>query len=191
MMPKNLIRYFFSGLVFTLPILLTAWIIYYLYDWLTSYMSIESAAIALILLIIAFVVIGYLSSSYIGFKITEWFEKIILMTPVLGLIYKSLKDVTTAFVGSENKFSEPVLVKFTNEEVYKIGFVTNKVITKLLGNTSFIENESELLYSVYFPLSFSLSGDLYLVPMNRIRIIDRSAKEVMQTVMSGGLIKID
>jgi uncharacterized membrane protein len=132
---------------------------------------------------IGLIVIGY-TRTYFGNKLFISFESYLIKTPLLGPIYKSIKDVTNAFVGAENKFSEPVLVLFPGE-MYKIGFITNKENEYLKNNDS----EESMLVSVYFPLSFSLSGDLFIVPQDRIKPINKSANEVMQLIVSGGLIK--
>ncbi|MEM9548535.1 MAG: DUF502 domain-containing protein, partial [Bacteroidota bacterium] len=88
-------------------------------------------------------------------------------------------------VGSENKFSEPVLVQFSGD-VYKVGFITNKNMIHLKETLGIKENDE--LYAVYLPLSFSMSGDFFLVPSSKLQPIDKTAKEVMQLVVSGGLL---
>ena len=188
---NKIIGYLLAGLAIVLPFALTIWLIYYLISTLDQYFNIESALIGLIVILVTLVIIGFVATHYIGNVFWTNLESIIIKTPFLGLIYKALKDITTAFVGTENKFSEPVMVKLNEESIYKIGFVTNKEVDVLLGDVRPESEEEEDFFLVYFPLSFSFSGDLFLVPRNRIRPINKKAKDVMQTIISGGIIKMD
>lgn len=151
---------------------------------IVDYANIDSAIILILPTVIGLIAIGY-ARVYFGMKLFSSFEGYLIKTPLIGAVYKSLKDVTSAFVGAENKFSEPVMVLFAGD-IYKIGFITNKENEYLRKHDS---KDESVLFSVYFPLSFSLSGDLFIVPIDRIRPIDKTANEVMQMIVSGGLIK--
>ena len=185
-MLNRVITYFIGGVALVAPIALTVWVLQFIYNFITSYYDFEHAMIGIFLLLMSLVVIGYLGSSYLGVRIVSVLDLFFQKTPIFGSFYKTAKNVTGAFVGAENKFSEPVLVQFAGD-VYKVGFITDK-------DNSVLKNESmhkadEALYSVYLPLSFSMSGDFFLVLAHRLKPIDKSAKEVMQLVVSGGLLK--
>ena len=90
------------------------------------------------------------------------------------------------FVGKDKKFTEPVLVKMSQSELYKVGFITNKAAESITGLDS-----SKELYAVYFPISFSIAGDLYLVPIDRITVLQQKPKDIMQYVLSGGVINLE
>lgn len=190
MIIKKIAGYFISGLAIALPVVATVWLIHYIVISVQTWFSVEYAYIGLAIALLSILLLGFLASSFLGEMFKKNVEGVIIKLPLLGLIYKALKDVTTAFVGKENRFSEPVLVKLTNEEVYKIGFVTNKNAFKLISNDE-AASDLEELYAVYFPLSFSLSGDLFLVPKKRIKPVSRKGKDVMQAIVSGGIIKVD
>ena len=182
-MIRQLLKYFLIGLSIVLPFFALCYLLYFFYSKIAEYSKIESSIILIVPIIIGLIVIGY-ARTYFGNKLFLSFETYLIKTPLLGPIYKSIKDVTGAFVGAENKFSEPVLVLFAGD-IYKIGFITNKENEYLQQH----DGEEDVLFSVYFPLSFSLSGDLFIVPKERIKPINKSANEVMQLIVSGGLIK--
>lgn len=183
-MIKSLLKYFLIGLSIVLPFFALVYLLYILYIKIAELVNIDSTAILIFPIIIGLIVIGYARTLF-DLRIFNAFELYLIKTPLIGTLYKSLKDVTRAFVGAENKFSEPVLVLFAGD-IYKIGFITNKENEYLRTHDS---KEESVLFSVYFPLSFSLSGDLFIVPFDRIRPIDKTANEVMQMIVSGGLIK--
>jgi len=183
-MIKQFIKHFLGGLALVLPFVGLAALLFFLYTKAKLYWSTETVLVLIGPIIIGLIAIGY-TRTYFGIRLFSVVENYLLQMPILGALYKAIKDVTSAFIGAENKFSEPVLVKYA-DGLFKIGFVTNKDNKYL--NKEYNE-EGDKLYSVYFPLSFSLSGDLFLVPRNRIEPINKSAKEAMQMIVSGGLIK--
>jgi uncharacterized membrane protein len=185
---KNLIQYFITGLAIILPLIASVWLIYYTVQLITEYLNFDWAALSVIIVVLLVLLIGFVSTTFLGKTIWNSIEEVLLKAPVFGLMYKAFKDLTFALVGADNKFSEPVLVKMSNEEVYRIGFITNKNADLLFNNG---EIELEGLYAVYFPLSFSIAGDLFLVPSNRLIPITKKAKDVMQILISGGMIQVE
>ncbi len=87
-----------------------------------------------------------------------------------------------AFVGEKKKFTEPVMVEMTETGVMRIGFVVNRELEKVQVNG---------YVAVYFPISYSLAGNLYLVPLNRIKPVDGNSTQLMKFIVSGGLTDLN
>lgn len=187
-MLRKVTKYFITGVALLLPPVVTLYFLNYLYQSLKEYASFKYAEMAVISVIIFIIFIGYLAVTRIGENLFHFFDTWMSKVPLIGLVYKSTKDVTTAFVGTENKFSEPVLIQYS-EDIYKIGFITNRDLGKILLSNTSVDDEN--LIAVYIPISFSIAGDLFLVSKYKIRPIDAKANLVMQTVVSGGLLKVD
>jgi len=102
--------------------------------------------------------------------------------PLFNFVYSSVKDLTEAFVGEEKKFNEPVLVTMDEFGLKRIGFVTHKDLT-VLGLPDDV--------AVYFPFSYSFTGQLVIVPGIRVKPIDKSAGEMMKFVVSGGVSHLE
>ena len=156
-----------------------------------TYLNLESTIIGILIVVLGLIPLGYIVKTYLGGKIWNDIEKRFYRIPVLGQIYKALQDITKSIVGSENKFTEPVIAEITEGSMYKIGFVTNKDITSLIGNHEFGKENSGDMCLVYFPISFSLAGDLFLVPKSKLKPIDKNTKSIMQTIISGGIIELE
>ena len=124
-MIQRLFAYLIGGLALVVPFALSGWLIFYVYSSVVAYYPIEYALLGILALVAILIVVGYITSSYIGEKAFSMLESLLLKMPIIGHLYKTTKDVTGAFVGTENKFSEPVLVRFS-EGMYRIGFITNK-----------------------------------------------------------------
>ena len=66
--------------------------------------------------------------------------------------------------------------------LWKIGFITEKKLN---------EFGMDGMVAVYFPFSYSINGEMMMVPENSVIHIDLSPSEVMKFVVSGGVTKIN
>jgi uncharacterized membrane protein len=111
------------------------------------------------------------------------FQKLLEKIPILNLLYSSLNDLFSAFVGKEKKFNVPVKVLFNKENnLWKMGFVTRETMEEI-GNKE--------LAAVYFPHSYNFSGELYLMPTKQIFKINISPAEAMKFIVSGGVTHLE
>lgn len=122
--------------------------------------------------------IGYIASNIIAKSMFESLEFYLYKIPFINLIYSSTKDIIGAIIGSEKKFNSPVMVKWNSEEVHRIGFITQENLAQI--------NLSNMV-AVYFPDSYNISGNLFIVPRENITFIDASSSEIMKFVVSGGI----
>ena len=184
---NKFINYFLQGLLYVAPIGLTLWIIYEvfikidsLFDWITPNTHIPGLGIIVVITIIAF--LGYIGKFFITMPLSRIFNKMLKRTPFIKLIYTSIKDLLKAFVGKEKKFTEPVLVKVNNiSNLEKVGFITNKDLKDI--------GVKEGKVAVYFPHSYAFSGELYIVPKEDVKPIDKPSSEIMKFIVSGGVSK--
>ena len=178
---KRIISYFFQGLLYILPIRLTVYVIVELFILLESLNPFDTPGLGLILILIVITLTGYIGSLYLNTvfnKVEKWFERV----PLIKIIYSSIKDLISAFVGQKKRFTEPVLVKIA-PEVEKIGFITCKDLSKIGIN----ENK----VGVYLPFSYALTGNFIIVPAQNIRLLDVPSAEIMKYIISGGVTEIE
>jgi len=109
------------------------------------------------------------------------FEGSIRHLPLVSLIYFSVKDLISAFVGDKKKFNQPVLVLMNRESgIRKIGFITQTDLSNLGLDDAVM---------VYCPHSYAFSGELYLVPAENVKLLTMSSSEAMKLIVSGGVSK--
>ncbi|MCJ8211195.1 DUF502 domain-containing protein [Mucilaginibacter sp. RS28] len=121
---------------------------------------------------------GVLVTTVVTDPIKNWFNRWLNRLPLFKFLYSSIKDLTEAFVGEEKKFSEPVLVTINEMGVKRIGFLTQKDLTSL-GLADDV--------AVYFPWSYSFAGEVMIVPADKVKVLDKSAAQMMKFVISGGV----
>jgi len=188
---KRLINYFFQGLLFIGPLVITVyavrvtflWIDNLLSDYLDEYLGWDIPGIGFVTILIFLTLIGFIGSTIFFKPAMNWFDRTISKAPLIKIIYTSVKDMLSAFVGQKKRFDKPVLVKISADgAVEKIGFITNEDLTEI--------GISEKKIAVYLPHSYAWSGNLFIVPADRVTKIDAPATEVMKYIISAGVTKI-
>lgn len=181
---KSLIRYFFQGLFYTGPIVITAYVFYELFFLLDGLFPMDIPGLGIILIFIVVTAVGFLGSFIIRFPLFSFFDSTLERLPLVNLIYTAMKDVLKSFTGQRRGFKFPVLVKlYENSEIRRLGFVTNEGLNNIDGP------ESKLI-TVYVPHSFAISGQLFLVPKSYIKPIDESPSELMKYILAGGITEV-
>ena len=188
---KRLVGYFFQGLIFIAPVSITFYIIYLIIRFLNGLIvnyidpvlpfQVPGLGFVVVIFIIAFM--GFIGQSIIAHPFMQLFNRLMEKTPLVKIIYSSIRDLLSAFVGKEKKFNQPALVKVNHiSNLEKIGFITEEDLSEL-G----IEGKKS---AVYFPHSYNFSGELFIVPNEFITKLDIPASDAMKFVVSGGVTKV-
>lgn len=175
---KRIITYFFRGLLFVVPIALTIYVIYLIIQFLDGILPIPIPGLGILIMLGFITFIGFLASIFITKPLFEIFERWVIKIPLINILYTSIKDLMSAFVGDKKKFNTPVIVKLS-EGMSRLGFITQDNLTIL---------EEEDLVAIYFPHSYNFSGNLYLVPRENVRILKNvKSADIMKLIVSGGV----
>ncbi|WP_210463414.1 DUF502 domain-containing protein [Rufibacter roseolus] len=179
---KKFLRYFLNGFLIVAPISLTIYIIVATINWLDDLFYMKYPGVGLTLIIILVTIVGFIGSHFLVKPFFVLTERIMSRLPLVNMIYSSLKDLFDAFVGENQKFNQPVLVKMTQyNDTYKLGFVTQLSMDAV--------NLPEKV-AVYFPHSYNFSGELFLVARENVTYLEIPSSEVMKFVVSGGVSKL-
>jgi uncharacterized membrane protein len=179
---RQLFRFFINGLLIIAPIVITVFIVVGIIDWLDSLFDLGIPGLGILMMVVLLTVIGYIGSSFFVKPFFEIMERFVHKVPLVSIIYSSIKDLFDAFVGDNQKFNQPVLVKMSEDsDNHKLGFVTQEVL-----QTINIEDK----VAVYFPHSYNFSGELFLVPKRNVTYLDLPSSEVMKFIVSGGVSKL-
>ncbi|MCB2197709.1 MAG: DUF502 domain-containing protein [Bacteroidetes bacterium] len=185
---KRLLGYFFQGLLYIAPLGITIAVLYTSFvfldglfqPFLTQYLGINVPGLSLIMVFLLVAFLGFIGQTIIARPIKRLVNHLINKAPLVKVIYSSLRDLLSAFVGKERKFNQPVLVKVNPvSELEKLGFLTQEDVSNL-G----VEGKK---VAVYFPHSYNFSGELFIVPAEYVKKIDGSPADVMKFIVSGGV----
>lgn len=177
---QKIASFFFRGLILVAPISITLYVLVSAFQFLDALLPTKFPGVGILILVGSVTLIGALSQTLLIDPLLGLLEKWINKVPLAALIYSSLKDLLSAFVGDKRKFETPVRVEtIPGSGIYRLGFVTQ---------TSLEEKIGEALVSVYFPHSYNISGEVLLVPAHRLLALEHwKSADMMKFVVSGGV----
>ncbi len=192
---KKIANYFFQGLLFAVPAVVTFYVVTQAVIFMDGLLPIkipihipgfgdaDLPGMGILVILGAITTIGYFGTRFVRNPFFVVFEGLIERTPLLKVIYSSVKDLIEAFVGEKKRFNTPVLVTInTNPMVQRIGFVTENDLSELgLGADRM---------AVYLPFSYGFNGQLVIVETAHVTRLEASGTEMMKFVISGGVTDI-
>ncbi|WP_158855856.1 DUF502 domain-containing protein [Lunatibacter salilacus] len=178
---KRILGYFLRGLLFVVPFALTFYIILLAVQFLDNIIPIDIPGLGIVFMFLIVTAVGYMTSIFLTRSIFEELEKVVFKIPLVNILYTSIKDLMSAFVGDKKKFNTPIVVKLS-DNMSRLGFMTQDDLAPL--------GELDLV-SVYFPHSYNFSGNLYLVPKENVRVLENvNSTEIMKFIVSGGVSQL-
>ena len=188
---NRLFTYFIQGLVLVAPLGITVYIVYRIFmftdgllsTYLIEHLDINTPGLGIMIIFVLLVLLGMVGQTILARPIKILINRVLTKTPFLKLIYSSINDLFSAFIGKERKFHRPVMVLINKEnDLWKMGFVTQ--------DTPINIGDNEVI-AVYFPFSYAFSGEIYFVPATRIKILRIPPAEAMKFIVSGGVSVVD
>ncbi len=182
---RSLVRWFLRGLVVVTPVVAIAAAVYWVFVELDTWINLEPLlnrkvpGAGFVLTIAVITLIGFLASNFATRWIFAAIEDLLEHTPLVKLVYSSIKDLVGAFVGEKKKFDRPVLIALAEgSDVASIGFLTRDGLAEidLPGHVA-----------VYVPQAYNIGGNVLVVPKTRVRPLDADPGAVMTFVISGGV----
>jgi len=178
-----LLRSFFRGLLFVVPIGFTVWVLVKVFFWIDELIdygpAVNVPGLGFALTIILITAAGFFASLFLTRWVVRLLDRLFKRMPIAKLIYGAIKDLLEAFVGEHKKFDRPVVVSLGPEVGGEIvGFITSDDL-EWLGRKGSV--------AVYFPQSYNFAGSLAIFPSERVTPVEAEPSSVMQFIVSGGV----
>lgn len=186
---RTILNYFLRGLLIVFPLGATIYLTIITIGWLNDiftgllFQNVEFRfpGLGIVTGFVLISLVGFVFSRAFTRPVIHLFEKLLTRTPLISIVYSSLRDLTEALVGEKKKFTEPVYLELHDSGIKRFGFITENSL-KHLG----LEEE----VAVYCPHSYNVSGNLYIVPRDRVHPIKTNATNFMRFIVSGGVTRI-
>lgn len=177
---KRLLVYFIRGLLITVPVVVTAWLVWQIFISLDRVVGTSIPGLGFVLTLVLITVVGFLGSNLVTRGLVAAIEDAIERLPLVRLVYNATKDLIGAFVGEKKRFDQPVIVSMSADgAVRALGFITQQTL-------AILENTDSVV--VYLPFSYSIAGWTCVVPSSRIQRVDAASSDFMAFVVSGGVV---
>jgi uncharacterized membrane protein len=179
---KTLINYFIKGLLIFVPIALTVFLLFWVFNSIDSIFRsylLKIPGLGLLLTVVFITVIGFLASNFLGRKFFALIEKIFRKLPLVKLLYSAAKDIIEAFAGEKKSFDKPVLASVASGSKIKVvGFVTKDSLENF-GLDDYV--------AVYLPQSYNFAGNVLLLPKESVQPLNIESSQAMAFIVSGGV----
>lgn len=192
-------KYFISGLLVWLPLIVTVLVLKFLVDLLSQsllllpskiqpdvLLGVHIPGIGVLLTLLVIFITGLLVANFIGQRLVEMGERIMGRIPLVRTIYMGVKQVTdTVFATDGQSFRKVLLVEFPSPGVWSMAFQTGEDTVdmgKILG--------TEPMVSYFIPTTPNpTSGFLMMAPKNKVKELDISVDQALKFVISLGVVK--
>jgi uncharacterized membrane protein len=187
-------RYFITGLLIWIPLVITVWVIALLISTLESvvpaFLSSQSLfgypipGFQLLLVLAVVLLTGLLGANFIGRAMVDRWEHLLGRIPLVRSIYQSVKQVSdTVLAPNGQAFREAVLVQYPRQGSWTIAFLTGapsgEVAEKLGGDH----------VSVYVPTTPNpTSGFFLMMPRQDVQVLDMSVDAALKYIVSMGVV---
>jgi uncharacterized membrane protein len=180
---RKFLNHFLQGLLLIAPISITLFVIYTLLDWVDGLLPMRIPGLGLLIIVGSIALIGFAGSAVIKKPLAFIFRSVIERIPLVKILYTSISDLLSAFVGQKKKFTEPVMVIMNRESnIRKLGFITERDLINIGISNDFV--------AVYLPHSYNFSGNMFIVPAENVIPVEANSAEFMKFIVSGGVTKV-
>jgi uncharacterized membrane protein len=192
---SKLRKYFLSGLVVFLPIALTIYLFFLAINFTDNLFGeffgkiglsfVNLPGLSIVLGIYIIILIGFITTNFLGKKIHVFFERIVLKLPFFRQVYPALKEMAIFLFAHEriSSFKQVILVEYPRKGVYVMGFLTNESSMEL---NKYVGKE---LMNVFIPSSPSpITGFTILVVKKEIIYTQISIENAFKFIVSGGVV---
>lgn len=180
---RRIIGYFLQGLLFITPVFVTFYIIFSLFKFVDGLIPFDIPGLGLLVLLVGITLLGLLGNTIFAQPVYDYFQKLLDRAPLIKTIYNAVSDLMSAFVGKKKTFTQPVMVRLSQEyDLEKPGFITAEDLS-LLG-------VGDDKVAVYLPHSYAWSGNVFIVPKKNVRPVDVKASDYMKFIVSAGVSNV-
>ena len=191
---------FITGLLITLPIALTYFILQFLFKNLDALSPVFTKilidmgapipegyripALGLVITLLIVLAVGWFTTNFFGKQMINLGESIVEKIPFVRKIYKGSKQVVQSIAHADTTaFRKVVLLEFPRRGMLAIGFVTGSARGEVQSYTR------EDVLNVFVPtMPNPTSGFLVFAPPEDLTEIDMSIEDGIKYVVSGGIV---
>ncbi len=190
-------RYFITGLLIWVPLVITGWVLSLIVSTLDQSLRLLPETIhpqhlfgfaipgvgAVLTLLMIFLT-GLLAANFIGQKLVVWWEKLLARIPVVNSVYNSVKQVSdTLFSPNGNAFRKALLVQYPRRGCWTVAFLTGQPGGDIINH---LDGEH---VSVYVPTTPNpTSGFFLMMPVTEVVELDMTVDEALKYIISMGVV---
>ncbi|MCD6042591.1 MAG: rane protein [Burkholderiales bacterium] len=190
-------KYFITGLLIWIPLVITIWVLKLVVDvldqsllllpttWQTeNWLGIHIPGLGTLLTVLIVFVTGVFATNFFGAQLIELWHEVLHRIPVVNSIYSSVKQISdTLFSSSGQAFRKALLVQWPREGMWTIAFLTGTPSGEV---ASHLPPES---VAVYVPTTPNPTGGYFVIVARKDVIeLDMSVDQALKYIISMGVV---
>ena len=198
---RNIRNTFIAGLLVTIPIAFTFFILNFLFNKLDSTLSpvftktlitfgvpitpdFRIPGVGVIMTLIIIFLVGVLTTNIFGRELVRLGEKILAKIPFVRSVYTGTKQVVQTVLDADAEtFSSVVMIEFPRKGLWALGFITCENKGEVQQKTG------EEILNVFVPTTPNpTSGFLVFAPKDQIIELTMTIEEGLKFAISGGIV---
>jgi uncharacterized membrane protein len=190
-------KYFITGLLIWIPLVITIWVLKLVVDvldqsllllpvgWQTeNWLGIHIPGLGTLLTLLIIFVTGVFATNFFGAQLVELWHEILHRIPVVNSIYSSVKQISdTLFSSSGQAFRKALLVQWPSPGMWTIGFLTGT------PGGGVAEHLPPDCLAVYVPTTPNPTGGYFVIVARKDAIeLDMSVDQELKYIISMGVV---
>lgn len=194
---ESLRRYFFSGLLVLLPLVITIWFLGWIVGLMdsvlnllplsfhpNSYLPFAIPGLGALVTLASILLLGFLATSVVTRRILTLWDYILSRIPIFRGVYTSVQKLVEAIFSQEQSGRRVVLIEYPRKGIYTVGFATG------LAGGELEKRGEDRLVNVFVPTTPNPTAGFYLlVPEKEVQALEMTPEEAFKLIVSGGMIK--
>lgn len=190
-------KYFITGLLIWIPLVITIWVLKVIFDALDQsllllpdsfqtehWLGVHIPGLGAILTLVVVFLTGIFATNFFGAQLIELWHLILNRIPVVRSIYSSVKQISdTVFSSSGQAFRKALLVQWPHEGMWTIAFLTGT------PGGDVVNYLPEDCLSVYVPTTPNPTGGYFvIVRKSEVIELDMSVDQALTYIISMGVV---
>jgi uncharacterized membrane protein len=190
-------KYLITGLLIWIPLVITIWVLKVIVDVLDqsllllpsalhteNWLGVHIPGLGAILTIVIVLLTGLFATNFFGAQLVEVWHDILHRIPVVNSIYSSVKQISdTLFSSSGQAFRKALLVRWPNENMWTIAFLTGTP-----GGGVARHLPADCL-AVYVPTTPNPTGGYFVIVQRKDVVeLDMTVDQALKYIISMGVV---
>ena len=188
-MMKRLRRYLLTGIVVSLPTVVTIWLLYKIVATVDNTLDpiqnrifgFDIPGLGFTVVMLLLIMAGAVGGNYLGKKLVGLYHLLVVRVPLAGKIYRAVQQIMDVFLRDNTQsFKSVVSFEYPRRGVWVLGFISGTTAADWTGT-------GERTLNVFVPTTPNpTSGFLLFVPEHDVRVLPLSVEDAIKVIISGG-----
>ena len=186
--------YFLRGLITLLPLLITIWLIYFIFSFLDSILGNiitlivgkHIPGLGFVITVALIFLVGFFATYIIGAQLFKLGEEILYRVPIVKSIYSAVKQINDVLFMQKTgeQYRRACIVEYPRKGIWSLGFVTSDAAMEIEAKAK------EKMINVFVANTPTpATGFLIVVPARDVILLEMKIEDAFKYIVSGGVLK--